>query len=131
MVEARVSFEAVCLKSETYVFGGLDKSNCWVKSIKKYSPSTDIWDVVAEKPEYRYVFCASAIVDRIQVLGGVTDDTVDSCLRFDAEYYSWSEVARINVGRELAARAVFEEKLVVSGGCDINGNVLNTVKSFC
>ena len=54
----------------------------------------------------------------------------DSCLQFDTKDNKWKESARMNDTRKFAACAVFEGKIVVTGGWDENLNDLNTVESY-
>ena len=79
----------------------------------------------------RSAFCAFTFMDIVFVIGGITQRTrTDSCLQFDTKYYKWKEVARMNNGRSAATCAVFEERIVVSGGWDNNFDVLNSVQSY-
>ena len=71
-------------------------------------------------------FCACAFMDQIYIIGGMAegvdeiiydeDDYTDLCMEFDTKYNKWSQVARMNEVRSYAASAVFEGKVVVSGG---------------
>ena len=53
-----------------------------------------------------------------------------SCVKFDTKSKIWKEVHRMNEARSLSACAVYEGKLVVSGGCNNNGRSLNTVEAY-
>ena len=140
MLEYRWFPEATCSKGEVYVFGG-DNSNkdvvCFrgslVMSLEKYSPSTNTWSKVADMFDNRAYYCVCAYMDKIFVIGGFSAsvlDTTNSCLQFNTEDKSWKEVAEMNEARYNAACSVFEERIVVSGGQDINGFELNTVESY-
>ena len=56
------------------------------------------------------------------------DDYTDLCMEFDTKYNKWSQVARMNEVRSYAASAVFEGKVVVSGGNF--GEIKNTVEAY-
>ena len=124
----------ICLKGRIYVFGGLDSIHFnSIMSVEKYSPSTGSWKKVADMFDDRRIFCGSAFMDKIFIIGGYSkanESTTDSCLQFDAK--GWKEVARMNQVRVSAACAVYDGKIVVSGGR--NGNYtnpsFNTVESY-
>ena len=129
MTEKRSFSEAVCVNGEVYVFGGHDASYNSINSVEKYSPSTKTWKKVARMN--RQDFCACAFMDSVFVIGGSDNKTTtDSCLQFNTKDNSWKEVARMTNRRENAASAVFEERIVVSGGSDINFYYLNSVESY-
>ena len=136
MIEERYSFDAVCVKGEAYVFGGVCRDN-GKNHVEKYSPSTKTWTNVAKMGCNRWSHCVSAFMDKVFVIGGVIDQkndscsltTTDSCLQFNTEDYSWKEVSSMNERRNRAACAVFEERIVVSGGCNPYLSS-NTVESY-
>ena len=78
--------------------------------------------------EDRIIFCKCAFMDKVFILGGCNDRaSTFSCLQFATSNNSWKEVVRMNEAR---SRAVFEERIVVSGGIGNNNNVLKIVESF-
>ena len=139
MIEERYESKAVCLKAEIYVFGGFDKNHTLIKSVQKYSPSTNTWNKVGDMFDDRKDFCVCAFMDKIVVIGGCYGEEEDdddiwssshSCLLLDTKVNKWKEVARMNQARYYAACAVFEERVVVSGGCDNNHTESNKVESY-
>ena len=126
MIAERYNFDAVCVKGEAYVFGGVGRNNS-ITCVEKYSPSTKTWTNVAKMVDDRFSHCACTFMDNVFIISGLT--TIDSCLQFNTEDYSWKQVARINERRERAACAVFEESIVVSGGYNNNFNS-KTVESY-
>ena len=138
MEKERKDFKAVCLKGEVYAFGGRNKlSNSpesFVTVVEKYSPSTNKWSKVADMFDNRKRFCACAFMDKIFIVGGCFYDgdfaITNSCLEFNTKDESWKVVSKMNVGREYAACAVFQGKIVVSGGSDINRHDLKSVESY-
>ena len=48
MTIERKDSEAVCLKGEVYVFGGVDNSDNFINFVEKYSPSTNNWSKVTD-----------------------------------------------------------------------------------
>ena len=74
------------------------------------------WKHVVELSDRRF-FCVSALVNSIYIIGGFSSSALDSCLKYDTESSNVKEVSRMNTGRYQAACAVFEGKIVASGGC--------------
>ena len=140
LIEKRSSYKSVCLNAEVYVFGGLDDDKECVMSVEKYSFSTKTWSKVADMYDARDCFCACAFMDKVFVIGGCFYTNVDeygfnvddlnSCLEFSTKDNKWREVARMNQVRVHAACAVFEGKVVVSGGQGDDFIRLNTVESY-
>ena len=131
MKNARCCPKVVCLKCEVYVFGGDDRT--LIRSVEKYSPATKTWNKVTGMYDDREHFCACAFMGKVYVVGGryskVFKNT-NSCLRFDTKDSSWKEVAVINEARSSAACAVFEGRIIVSGGIDNNYDELNSVEYY-
>ena len=129
-------YDSICLKGEVYVFGTFSNADNFVKSIEKYSPSTNVWSKVTDMIDKREYFCACAFMDEIYVFGGYYfnknnyECTVfNSCLQFDTNVKSWNEVSKMKEGRTKSACVVFQGNIVVSGGLSVNG-CLNTVESY-
>ena len=80
----------------------------------------------------RDYFCACAFIDKIFIIGGEIDEVrtiTNSCFQFDTSDYNLKEVANMNEARSIAACIVYDERIVVSGGYNINGEVLSSVES--
>ena len=122
----------VNLKSDIYIFGGLTNRAAPIKSIEKYSLTTNKHEVVADMFDERDCFCACALTDKIYFIGGcINIDTVlDTCLQFDTNVFEFEEVAKMNVARKYAACTVFDGRIVVSGGHDGRLNWLNSVEAY-
>ena len=114
------------------MFGGWDNDYELVKSIEKYSPSTNKWTVVNKTFVNRFNFCACAFIDKIFILGGHYDKIVptSSCLEFDTKDNSLKEVSAMNIVKTNAACVVFQGNIVVSGGENNTDIVLNRVESY-
>ena len=82
MREDRKRFQAVCIKNEVYVFGGVDDNYDCIMSVEKYSPATNTWEKVADMYDDRKVFCACSFMDNVYVLGRLLNDLVNSCIKF-------------------------------------------------
>ena len=131
--EERRNPKAVCLKGEVYVFGGRDGG--FASFVEKYSPSAKTWKKVADMHDDRVDFCACAFMDKIVLFGGRHEwNSTNTFLQFDTKDCKWKEGAtRMKFLRTSAACAVFEERIVVSGGYSLRfGHLydLDTVEQY-
>ena len=126
MNSERYDFQAVCLKGEVYVFGGINNAKHYVKCVEKYSPTHNNWMVVTELFDNRHYFCACAFMDKVYVFGGYfykKKRLTNSCLQFDTKqenwsHKSWKKITGMNAARWHAACADFLGRIRVSGGND-------------
>ena len=130
----RSDSEAVWLKGEVYVFGGLDDNYHSIKYVEKYSPATKTWNIVADMYDDRETFCSCAFMNKIFIIGGYAYEdgewtTTNTCLQFNTKDNNWKKVARMSQARDNAACTVFEGRIIISGGRD-NNDELNTVESY-
>ena len=138
MIEKRKFPEAVCVKGEVYVFGGIDDEYRCINSVEKYSPSTNSWKVITKIYDYLKNFCVCAFMDKIFVIGGGEAGegifgALDSCWQFDIKGCignNWKPVARMGEARSKAACAAYEGRIVVSGGRRNFTTNINTVESY-
>ena len=110
---------AVSLKDEVYVFGNyfVIGSMALTYCVVKYSPVTASWVRIADMYDTRVGWCSCSFGENIWVIGGERNsDQADATLRFDPEDYAWQLKARMNRDRFSASCAVFEGRIVVSGG---------------
>ena len=148
MTIARENSKAFCIKGEIYVFGGVDGNGNRIISVDKYSPVTNNWQTIGDIYDDRTGFCMCSFINDVYVVGGkrrvVNNDTLvpkyrgrqlrsifkeSSCVKFDTKRKLWKEINRMNEARAEAACAVFEGKVVVSGGYNNDGS-LNTVEAY-
>ena len=131
MITGRVFLKVVYVKGDLYVFGGRDSKLNRIVSVDKYSLTTKTWCQIAEMYDSRIDYCVCAFMDKIFFIGGNKDGVqINFCLQFDTYDYSWKEVSGINKERSCAACAVYEERIVVSGGLENDFRTLNTVESY-
>ena len=121
--------KAVCLKGEIYVLRDLP-THLFDRNLafEKYSAETNTWNEVASISIWdgRKGYGVCAFMDKIFIIGGWYEiygyegfyDYADtnSCLQFDTKNNSWKEVVGMNEARSYNACAVFEGRIVVSGG---------------
>ena len=141
ILEERLHPTAVCSKGEVYLFDGLgertSKGYKRAMSVEKYSPSTDVWNRVADTYDDRTRSCACAFMDDIFVIGGcyydenyfVTSVTA-ACLVFVPKDNKWKEVSGMRQARADAACAVFQGRIVVCGGTPNDADELKSVESY-
>ena len=126
MKEGRGISGAVSIKDNVYVFGGYNNFYKSVMSVEKYSLKTNTWETITEMCDDRKHFCACSFMDNVYIIGGWE---INSCFEFNTKDRTWKEVASMNEIRGAASRAVFEGRILVSGGSSLNG-VLNTVEAY-
>ena len=123
------------VKGEVYVFGGYDNDFSFTSSVDKYSPATKTWAKVSSMVGEHTNFCACAFMRKVFIIGGYIDQVrSDCCLQFDTSDCSWKQLSKISSVRIFASCAVFEGKIVMSGGWssnDENNNIyLKSVESY-
>ena len=130
MLKKRYCFKVVFFKGEAYGFGGLDPKQKPLKSVKKYSPISKTWNYVCDLPDERQDFCACSFIDKIFLFGGYSYESwyTNFCIQLDTKILKWKQMANMNQAKSRAVCAIYEEKIVVSGGYR-RGN-LNTVESY-
>ena len=130
MLKKRYCFKVVFFKGEAYGFGGLDPKQKPLKSVKKYSPVSKTWNYVCDLPDERQDFCACSFIDKIFLFGGYSYESwyTNFCIQLDTKILKWKQMANMNQAKSRAVCAIYEEKIVVSGGYR-RGN-LNTVESY-
>ena len=81
----------------------------------------------------RKFFCVSRFIDQVFIIGGYDDIRLpfNSALKFCTKAIKWSEVARMNEARTACSCAIYEGRVVVSGGWNYqNTNGLKTVEAY-
>ena len=100
-------------------------------SIEKYTTYSNEWETIKHTCDDRSHYTVCSFLGNVYVIGGRLGIILNSCFKFDPSNYSWTEVAEINMPRYFASRAVFEGRIVVSGGL-VNNNhtTTKTVEAF-
>ena len=128
--EGRKFSKVVYIKGEIYLFGGLDEDEEHIMSIEKYSPSTNSWKTVAGMSYGCSGFSACSFMDKVYIIGGNCGHVCSSCFEFDIKNKRCIEHSSMNEARAAAACAVFQGRVVVSGGKDPADQWLNTVEAY-
>ena len=125
-------YRSVFLKGNIYMFFvkelNIDQNNI---KIIKYSIASKFWqDTVSLS--YRKKFNACAFIDKIFVIGGRNESYCSSCIQYDTregKFEQLKQVASMSEGRAHAGCAVYQGKIVVSGGKTHTG-ATNTVEVY-
>ena len=118
------------INGEAYVVGNKHYLNL---SFERFSVASNKWRHVGNISEERYDYCACAIMNKIYIIGGIADNITDSCIEVNMSKNEFKDVNGMNKARTQAACAVFEGRIVISGGF-INdiflNNITNTVEAY-
>ena len=113
------------INGEAYVVGASDGTKL---SFEKFSFASKIWIHVGDISSVRSKYCACAIMNKIYIIGGRTDDNF--CIELDTSKNEFKDVKDMNIARAQAACAVFEGRIVISGGCSFPDDDTNTVEAY-
>ena len=127
--EGRQWSKAACIKNEIFVLGGVNELIQSITSIVKYSVITNAWETIAHMFDKRIQFSVCSFMENIFVLGGYLNDScLNCCSKFTPTDCSFRNIAEMTTARNLPSSAVFEGKIVVSGGS--NNGSLNSVEAY-
>ena len=100
-------------------------------SIEKYTTYSNEWETIKHTCDDRAHYTVCSFLGNVYVIGGRLGIILNSCFKFDPSNYNWTEVAEINMPRYFALSAVFEGRIVVSGGFVNNDHTATkTVEAF-
>ena len=129
-------FELVTIKGKTYIFTRFFYSRLLDKnapSFFRFSTVENKLSTVGKMPDRRHFFSVCAFMNNIFVLGGRGTDyqCFNTCLQFCVKCSKWTEVCGMKSARMLLSSAVFEGRIVVSGGKQSNvGAPLSSVEAY-
>ena len=84
----RRNYEAVCIKDEIYIFGGINTRSETIYSVDRYSAVTKRWKFVTDMYDDREDYCITAYMDQVFIIaGGIYNNPASSCLIFDTKNY--------------------------------------------
>ena len=132
-------YDAAYVNGELYEFGS-NHNNLNLMVVEKYSAETKTWSAVGDINHIHNNFMRLCVfMDKIFVVGGLDDesDTVTSeIFALDTNKSKWircDELARMKMGRANIACAVFQGRLVASGGFSggrYDRQILNSVEAY-
>ena len=100
--------------------------------IKSYSTFTNEWRDVKRFPGYRFHYSACSFMGKIYILGGTVSrkNKASDCICFDPRTNKFKQIKCLKENRRQSACAVFEGRIVVSGGQDSTKYSKNTVEVY-
>ena len=112
--------QAAVIENAVYFFGGFGPKQVPIVSVEKYSFTTNDVEKVCDMYDNRWHHCVCPFMNKVFVIGGSNQPgkALNYCLEFETKDCSWKEVAGTIDPRDHPACAVFQGKLVVSGGMD-------------
>ena len=128
--------KSVYCKGNVYVFGDFDQKKNSAGSVQKYCMITNTWEHVTNIPDHKKFldFSICAFTDQIYLIGGSYEDITQeyfffSCVKFNTAESKWYDVAAPEVKRLHSACAVYQGRIVVSGGRS-GTNVFDAVEAY-
>eukprot|EP00927_Polykrikos_kofoidii_P047849 TRINITY_DN42133_c0_g1_i1.p1 TRINITY_DN42133_c0_g1~~TRINITY_DN42133_c0_g1_i1.p1 ORF type:complete len:413 (+),score=76.48 TRINITY_DN42133_c0_g1_i1:179-1417(+) len=112
---------------QIYLCGGRRGAN-ELRSIERFDPSSQAWEVVPPLMVPREWACAAVVEGRIYVCGGWGDVPLRSVERFHPSAGTWEAMPPLSVARWGAAAAVVTGKLHICGGLDVVGVSTSSVE---
>ena len=82
--------------------------------------------------EERFDYCLCSFNKKLFLIGGWVrriSKNIRSCCFYNFNSDNWTQMADLNKARDSAACTVFEGKLIITGGCNVN-DVLKSVESY-
>ena len=137
IVDARVAGEAVAATEADgtiWVFGGLGADNRVSGQHEGYDPAIDSWKGGEDLPVPVQHAMAVTWRENPVVLGGWRTEGADARVATDQVWRvvngRWTELPRLLQPRAAAAAAMVGDRIVVTGGVGVNGELLNTTEIF-
>lgn len=128
--KSRYQSASVVLNNELYCIGGKFEGLSAMRSIERYSFSTDRWIESAPFPQAAYGHVCCVFNGEIYVIGGSADDkSSNAVMKYSTERSVWQEVKHLLVPRKLASVAVHNQ-LYVIGGYGPQGEALASVERY-
>ena len=103
-------------------------------TFEKYSESSGNKIILPPLMDRRFLFCVCSFMHKIYVIGGCrkTLENIYTCMCYDIKNNRWKYIASMIESRYYASCAVFEGKIVVTGGILRNNFfTLNSSESYC
>ena len=113
VLSSEMAFQ-ILIKGEVYLIKDL--------IIRRYSPTTADWSRVGEIHDDHTSFCTCSFLGDFYLIGGHRELSTRTCFKLNTEDRSWKEIPEITQARSFADCCVFQGKIVVSGGYQINNN---------
>ena len=137
IADARVAREAVAATQADgtiWIFGGLDSNNRVSGDHEGFDPAIDSWKAGENLPIPVQRAMSVTWQDTPVVLGGWRTEGANSKVATDRVWRvvnsRWAELPPLMQPRAAAAAAVVDDRIIVTGGVDANGKLLNDTEIF-
>jgi N-acetylneuraminic acid mutarotase len=123
------------LDGKIYVIGGWLSGSSITELVEVYDPATGTWSTVAPYPRDIHHVALAGIDGKLYAVGGYWNISwpwfsTDQVWAYDPVADEWSWCAQMIVGRGEHSAVVYEGKIYVTGGNDINGDVTSVVEVY-
>ena len=121
----------ISIKHTLYLFFHSPYNN--KKHVYKYSFITNAWKKLTTIHSNRDLISVCGFMDKAFLVGGrdKIGEACSSCIEFNTTNSKTNYIKSMNEARMSPATAVFEGRVVVSGGCvDVGGLAYNTVEAY-
>ena len=113
--------KTAAIGSDMFVLNGSDKKvrkTCCV-----YVRSRSTWKNLKPMPDSRKYFSVCSFINSIYIISGYLDECgcVKGCFKYDTNHNKWTKIADLKIDRSRSTCAVFEGKIVATGGFRYNG----------
>ena len=117
-------YDTFCLKGKVYfLFSRPVNGGCKISSFMRFSPISKIWETLTLDNFYDCIiagYCVCTFMDSIFIMGGFFNNNqykgTRYCCEFNVKTKKWRRIANMNQARINADSAVFEGRVVMSGG---------------
>ncbi len=122
-------------ETRVLIIGGSD-SNTYANTAELYNPATNTWTSTPNMNNRRIQHGSSILDDgKIFVTGGYNPTVLNATEEYDPILNVWSNRASLNTARRLHAQVTFKDtqgnnKIMVIGGLNSNGNQLNSIEIY-
>ena len=127
--------QGVLLKGQVYIGGYQQAGESFPNEIYRYNPVTDKWDLFTCAPTS--CFALTVFKNLLTVVSGVVPETslysyvVHMLEKIDATEKTWKALAEsMCYGRKGCVATSFATYLIVAGGLDVSGKVVDTVEIY-
>ena len=116
---------AAVYNGRLYVFGGYTGTSFPfnpVRSAYSYDPASDTWSALADMPSARGACAAETLGDNIYILGGASDQALNSVLVYDPENDNWTTGPSMSARRSGVSATVLDNKIYAFGGYELGNS---------
>ena len=130
MLIPRSSCRIAASCSDIYVLDGYDEDYEWISSFEVYSKGKKQWKSLTPFSDERSHYSVCSFLKGVYVVGGIIENSgyTNSCCKYETKDNKCYQIANLQTERSNTACTVFEGKVVVTGG--LNVEELRSVESY-